>query len=122
MDLPIDEVDEAAALVKEVVDPNCNIIFGAGIDEALSNEVEITDIATGFSGKDGGKEPQRDLKDIMKTQEPKQEPADDKLKDYEARLNSTSTAKQEPEVVSNTSRIKVDDSNIPPFLRRLQNK
>ncbi len=122
LDLPIDEVDEAAALVKEVVDPNCNIIFGAGIDEALSNEVEITVIATGFSGKDGGKEPQRDLKDIMKTQEPKQEPADDKLKDYEARLNSTSTAKQEPEVVSNTSRIKVDDSNIPPFLRRLQNK
>jgi len=51
MDLPINEVDEAAALVKEVVDPSCNIIFGAGIDEALSEEVEITVIATGFNQK-----------------------------------------------------------------------
>ena len=51
MDLPIDEVDEAAALVKEVVDPSCNIIFGAGIDESLSEEVEITVIATGFNQK-----------------------------------------------------------------------
>ena len=122
LDLPIDEVDEAAALVKEVVDPNCNIIFGAGIDEALSNEVEITVIATGFNGKDAGKEPQRDIKDIMKAQEQKEESSDEKLKEYEARLNSTASAKQEAEVVSNTSRIKVDDSNIPPFLRRLQNK
>ena len=123
LDLPIDEVDEAAALVKEVVDPNCNIIFGAGIDEALSNEVEITVIATGFSGRDEGKEPQRDLKDIMKNQETKTEPQeDDKLKDYEARLNSSATSKQESATVPNTSRIKVDDSNIPPFLRRLQNK
>ncbi len=123
LDLPIDEVDEAAALVKEVVDPNCNIIFGAGIDEALSNEVEITVIATGFSGRDEGKEPQRDLKDIMKNQEAKAEPQeDDKLKDYEARLNSSATSKQESPAVPNSSRIKVDDSNIPPFLRRLQNK
>ncbi|MBR4003807.1 MAG: cell division protein FtsZ [Clostridia bacterium] len=51
MDLPINEVDEAAALVKEVVDPSCNIIFGAGIDESLSEEVEITVIATGFNQK-----------------------------------------------------------------------
>ncbi|MBQ9792750.1 MAG: cell division protein FtsZ [Clostridia bacterium] len=51
MDLPIDEVDEAAALVKEVVDPSCNIIFGAGIDETLSEEVEITVIATGFNDR-----------------------------------------------------------------------
>ena len=51
MDLPIDEVDEAAALVKEVVDPSCNIIFGAGIDETLSEEVEITGIATGFNDR-----------------------------------------------------------------------
>ena len=123
LDLPIDEVDEAAALVKEVVDPNCNIIFGAGIDEALSNEVEITVIATGFKGKDGGKEPERDLKDIMKNQEPaKQSAEDEKMREYEERLMSNSSAKQEEVSVPNSSRIKVDDSNIPPFLRRLQNK
>ena len=37
-------------MVKEVVDPSCNIIFGSGIDENMDEEVEITVIATGFSG------------------------------------------------------------------------
>ncbi|MGN1227961.1 MAG: cell division protein FtsZ, partial [Christensenellales bacterium] len=32
LDLPIDEVNNAASLVQQVVDPSCNIIFGAGID------------------------------------------------------------------------------------------
>lgn len=49
LDLAIDEVNEAAELVREVVDPSCNIIFGSGIDESLSEEVEITVIATGFN-------------------------------------------------------------------------
>lgn len=49
LDLAIDEVNEAAGLVREVVDPSCNIIFGSGIDESLSEEVEITVIATGFN-------------------------------------------------------------------------
>lgn len=48
LDLPLDEVYEAADLVKEVVDPSCNIIFGSGIDESMNDEVEITIIATGF--------------------------------------------------------------------------
>ncbi|MBO5884713.1 MAG: cell division protein FtsZ [Clostridia bacterium] len=51
MDLPLDEVYEAASLVREVVDPSCNIIFGSGIDEGMSDEVEITIIATGFQSK-----------------------------------------------------------------------
>lgn len=51
LDLPIDEVYEAASLVQQVVDPSCNIIFGAGIDENLHEEVEITIIATGFEGE-----------------------------------------------------------------------
>ena len=50
LDLTLEEVYEAADLVKEVVDPSCNIIFGSGIEEDMENEVEITVIATGFSG------------------------------------------------------------------------
>ena len=44
------ERDEAADLMREIVDPNCNIIFGASIDESLDDTVEITVIATGFQG------------------------------------------------------------------------
>ncbi len=42
------EVQEAASLVAESVDPEANIIFGAGLDDSLQDEVRITVIATGF--------------------------------------------------------------------------
>ncbi len=47
-DLTIDEVTNAAMLVKDVVDASANIIFGARIDPNVQDEVEITIIATGF--------------------------------------------------------------------------
>lgn len=47
-DLTQDDVSEASALVREVVDENCNIIVGTSIDENMHDEVEITIIATGF--------------------------------------------------------------------------
>ena len=47
-DLTQDDISEATALVREVVDENCNIIFGTSMDENMRDEVEITLIATGF--------------------------------------------------------------------------
>lgn len=48
-DLTLHEVNAAAEIIYEVVDPNANIIFGAVIDDRLQGEVRITVIATGFS-------------------------------------------------------------------------
>ena len=42
------DINEAAQLITEQADPEANIIFGAGIDESMSDEVRITVIATGF--------------------------------------------------------------------------
>lgn len=50
-DLTLGQVNEAAGLVESVVCDEANIIFGANIDPALSEEIAITIIATGF-GKD----------------------------------------------------------------------
>ena len=47
-DLTFDEVKTAANLIHGVVDYSANIIFGACIDENISDEVEVTVIATGF--------------------------------------------------------------------------
>ncbi len=47
-DLTFDEVKLAASLIHSVVDYSANIIFGACIDENISDEVEVTVIATGF--------------------------------------------------------------------------
>lgn len=135
-DMALDEVYEAADLVKEVLDPECNIIFGAGIDEAMNDEVEITIIATGFPGSEN----------ILEKKE-KTENAEQIKKDiaafngfgakpYDNYLGSTiglrNNMQQEPSfedrkpemaTASNgapTGRLKIDDSDIPPFLRRLR--
>ena len=48
-DMSLDEVNEAVKLVKEVVDPAANTIFGATIDEEYKDKIKITVIATGFA-------------------------------------------------------------------------
>jgi cell division protein FtsZ len=47
-DIGLHEIDEAARLVQEAVNPEANIIFGANIDDTLGDEVRITVIAAGF--------------------------------------------------------------------------
>jgi cell division protein FtsZ len=47
-DLTLFEVNEAAEIIYDLVDPTANLIFGAVIDPKLSQEVHITLIATGF--------------------------------------------------------------------------
>jgi cell division protein FtsZ len=47
-DLGLFEVNEAAEIVQSAADSNSNIIFGAVIDDSLSEEVRVTVIATGF--------------------------------------------------------------------------
>lgn len=47
-DISIMDINEAANMVMQAADPDANIIFGAGIDESLQDEVRITVIATGF--------------------------------------------------------------------------
>ena len=48
-DLGIQEINDAADLVANAVDPEANIIFGTVVDESLGDQVRITVIATGFS-------------------------------------------------------------------------
>ena len=47
-DISIMDINEAANMVMEAADPEANIIFGAGVDESMSDEVRVTVIATGF--------------------------------------------------------------------------
>lgn len=47
-DLTLYEVNDAAEVIYNAVDPDANIIFGAVIDEKLQGDVVVTVIATGF--------------------------------------------------------------------------
>jgi len=48
LDLTLQEINAAAEVIYEAVDPNANIIFGSLVDESMEGEVAITVIATGF--------------------------------------------------------------------------
>ncbi len=53
MDIALDEVEQAADLVRDAVHPDANTIFGAIFDEPLDDEVRVTVIATGFDKEPG---------------------------------------------------------------------
>lgn len=118
LDLTLEEVYEAADLVKEVVDPSCNIIFGSGIEEDMENEVEITVIATGFSGAT--------LRDDMKNEVIRsvsgevERPSIYAEREGELFANSTQENAPAEQEKQPTSRVEIDDSDIPPFLRKIK--
>jgi len=51
--LTLAEVNEAAEVIKQAVDPEANIIFGVAYDPNMNNDIRITLIATGFASKIG---------------------------------------------------------------------
>lgn len=73
-DLSLFEVNEAAEVIKQAVDPDANIIFGVAHDPAMDKELRITLIATGFVSKMGlpGSEDE-DLKHLLKGLENEEE-------------------------------------------------
>jgi cell division protein FtsZ len=51
--LTLYEVNEAAEVIKQAVDPEANIIFGVAHDPSMDKDIKITLIATGFINKEG---------------------------------------------------------------------
>jgi len=135
MDLPLDQVYEAADLMRDLVDPSCNIIFGASVDDTLEDTVEITVIATGFAGPG-----------LLEKKDEKANPVEESAKEYSqkkyaeflagrigsGKTNQSSYDEREVEMAeeaadrqtggkdAGSSRYKVDDADIPPFLRKLK--
>jgi cell division protein FtsZ len=52
-DLGLFEVNDAAEIIQNEADANANIIFGAVIDESMSDDVRVTVIGTGFDHRPG---------------------------------------------------------------------
>src|SRR3977135_312170 len=52
-DLGLFEGKDAAEIIQTAADPNANIIFGAVIDESMTDDVRVTVIGTGFDHRPG---------------------------------------------------------------------
>lgn len=127
-DLTLSEVYEAVDLVRDVADKDCNIIFGAKINNDSSGETEITVIATGFEtyNKKANDDTAPQFKDnsadftafkdssVDKVEQPVVEP-----EEMEQEPNDSNTSDTVEDISFNTRPI-VDDGTIPPFLRKLR--
>ena len=127
-DLALDEVVDAVGLVRDVASPDVNLIYGTSIDKNMNNEVEITVIATGFEKNkpqpavadapnfaDHGKE-FMSFNQSISNQNTK--PVN-KL-DAEVKVEDIKPQPQAEKPKQEINHIKVDNSDLPPFLRKLK--
>ncbi len=133
--LTMEEVNNSVSLIRDVVDPSANIIFGMGIDEALDEEVIITVIATGFETKPDGRSKYSTMSRPM-FNEPERNAQMDRMYGYAPEYNEAAATqapqapRQQEQVPPQfrpqndipTGRMDVTDSKIPPFLQRLKDK
>jgi cell division protein FtsZ len=97
-DLGLFEVNDAAEIIQNAADPNANIIFGAVIDESMSDDVRVTVIGTGFDHRVGG------LRSSVRGDRKRREGRPDRGPRIDDRQRSE-------------LEISDDDIDVPPFLR-----
>ena len=95
--MPLDEIEEAIALIQQEASENANIIFGTVIEDNMDDEVRITVIATGF--------------DHQESELPADQPAETRINAYAAPMNYAA-ADSRP-VTSGK-----ENFEIPTFIRR----
>ncbi len=57
-DMTLFEADEAASRIREEVDPNANIIFGATFNQSLEGKMRVSVVATGIDSASAAEQPQ----------------------------------------------------------------
>lgn len=73
--LTLFEVNEAAEVVRDAVDPDANIIFGVAHDLNMEEQVRITLVATGFSSNTGvdGSSQEDELTELLRSMKSEEE-------------------------------------------------
>jgi cell division protein FtsZ len=74
-DLTLFEVNNAAEVIRQSVDPNANVIFGVVLDPNMGKDVRLTLVATGFKTKETshGAEEAKELTNILKDMKTEEE-------------------------------------------------
>jgi cell division protein FtsZ len=112
------EINEAATIINQQVDPEAKIIFGTSIDPNLQDEIRITVIATGFT-KEREAEPVSNSYSagsglgMMNSNSSNSYNRPKFPRDEENKVNSSAPKKEDPSD---------DDLDIPAFLRNKMNE
>jgi cell division protein FtsZ len=105
-DLLLSEVNMAAQVINEVVDPDAEIIFGAVLDDTMGDEVQITVIATGFDSD------QPEQGTVIPAFAPEPPPAPTPMQ----RTSPVQPTPRPREAVAGP--VNIADTELPTFLRR----
>lgn len=138
-DLTLSEVYEAVDLVRDVADKDCNVIFGANINNDVSGETQVTVIATGFEEKAKVQDETETIPEFKDNraevrtffEQPKVEVTEDVEKELEqtemedkketVEQDKVEETKDEVQDISISSKKQeISDDDIPPFLRKLR--
>lgn len=112
-DMTMNEVDEAARIISETADADANIIFGATINEKLSDQLRITVVATGFD------EIRARLGKMVTLQRPKPEQSGLVGEVSDSKREEVIKPKEEPARENNNGRDEWgEEFEIPAFLRQ----
>lgn len=104
-DMTMSEINEAAKIITESIDPEAKVIFGAVIDEKLKKgEIKVTVIATNFRAN---QKPKKEM-DVFAPEKPEKEEAKEKSKKPGFAPKISQIEEKEGE----------DEWDIPAFIRR----
>lgn len=129
-DLSLHEVNDAAEVIYNAVDPEANIIFGAVIDEKLKGEIIITVIATGFKSTAGKPQVSKDFQ--SKIEEANKSFAVQPITDVRKEITPIEIIKSQEkektidEVLQESQKtssldLEEDEFDIPAFIRNREN-
>ena len=118
-DLSMLEVQDAAKVITESIDPNAKVIFGAIHDEKLKkNEVKVTVIATGFP-EHASSHKSPSLFQLAKKEKEEEDPKKETGKIYNSVSVLSAVEPKKPDKKEESKKEEEDDwSSVPAFLRR----
>lgn len=126
-DMSLFEINQAAMIIRETAHPDVNLIFGAVVDESMSEEIRVTVIATGFDH--GGPLVRRLGERALPRPKPKPRVMSSSASQRESvsvgvsrSAESGTSAGARPVHPKRDSAFRHDDLEIPAFLRRRDDK
>jgi cell division protein FtsZ len=106
--LSLYEVNVAASIIRETAHPDANMIFGAVIDENMSDEVRITVIATGFERTQSRRQMMQRMESALSRE----------ASGSHSRRAEPARVEAPPELEPVQPRFSPNNLDIPAFLRR----
>jgi len=121
-DMTLQEINQAAETIHQVMDPNANVIFGALVDDSMAGMMSITVVATGFEDPTPPPVNGRSALNLIasppgRAKPPAEPPSASQSPEAGAAVRDLNQAKADS---GGSARPSQSRSSLPGFLRRVQ--